>query len=124
MDYCNKSNKLCQEIFILTLIRTTRLCASSPKTRSPKTEIAETRAELNIIETKDRRKEYRRNRDHRHKDRRNKDRRIPFYNLYRRSSFSAIIFHVRFRCIQIHIQRERLFSYNVGIMNCNLHLLQ
>ncbi len=50
-----------------------RLCTSSPKKISPKTEMAEIHAETNIIEKKDRRKEYRRNRDDRYEDRRNRD---------------------------------------------------
>ncbi len=37
--------------------------------------MAETHAETNIIEKKDRRKEYRRNRDNRYEDPRNRDRR-------------------------------------------------
>ncbi len=45
-------------------------------TSSPKTEIAETHAETNIIEKKDSRKEYRRNIDRLYEDRRNTDWRI------------------------------------------------
>ena len=48
------------------LVQTKRLlCTSSPKKRSSKTDIVETRADTNIIEIKDYRNEYRRNQDSR-----------------------------------------------------------
>jgi hypothetical protein len=50
--------------------------------RSPKSEIAETRAETNIIEKKHRRNEYHRNKDHRNKHPRNTDRRNFDHELY------------------------------------------
>jgi hypothetical protein len=58
---------------------------SSPKITSSKSEIAETRAETNIIEKKDRRNEYHRNKDHRYIDHRNIDRRNSYHNLYQQS---------------------------------------
>jgi hypothetical protein len=64
-----------------------RLCTSSPKKISPKTEMAEIHAETNIIEKKDRRKEYRRNRDDRYEDRRNRDCRI--FSIIYTSIFSS-----------------------------------
>ena len=42
--------------------------------------MAETRAETNMIENKDRRNIYHRNKDRRYKDHRNKDGRISFNN--------------------------------------------
>ncbi|CAF3298100.1 unnamed protein product [Rotaria socialis] len=53
-----------------------RLYTSSPKVRSPKAQIAETRAETNITEKQDRRNQHHRNTDYRYEIRRNADRRI------------------------------------------------
>ncbi|CAF4355793.1 unnamed protein product [Rotaria socialis] len=75
---CNVTALYYNELVLLRLYQMSnlqeRLYTSSPKVRSPKAQIAETRAETNITEKQDRRNQHHRNTDYRYEIRRNADR--------------------------------------------------